>query len=177
MAKRRPGKPRARNGNRSPARGGAPHKDAILHKDARALHRAMVELVRVYQLRDRQRVCYYDISVTQCYAIGALLGKGPMGLNALAGALALDKSTTSRAVGSLEERGYVKRSHDPADGRAVRIEVTAKGRRLHDRILDDLYQETLELAEDYDSRARRATAEFIERFTSKAAARFRGESA
>lgn len=160
MAQRQSGKTRTRNKS--------------LDREARDLHRAMVELVRVYQLRDRQRVCYYDISVTQCYAIGALLGKEPMSLNALAGELALDKSTTSRAVDSLEEKGYVKRTPDPGDGRALKIEVTAKGRKLHDRILDDLYQETLEIAADYDSAARRAATEFIQRFTTKAAARFKG---
>jgi DNA-binding MarR family transcriptional regulator len=150
-------------------------RDKALDREARDLHRAMVELVRVYQLRDRQRVCYYDISVTQCYAIGALIGKEPMSLKELAGELALDKSTASRAVDSLEEKGYVKRTPDPGDGRALRIEVTVKGRKLHDRILDDLYQETLDLAADYESKSRQATAEFIERFTRKAAKRFRGK--
>jgi len=145
-----------------------------LDKDARDLHRAMVELVRVYQLRDRKRVCYYDISVTQCYALGVLVSKGPVALGALAAELALDKSTTSRAVDSLEEKGYVTKLPDPRDARAIRIEITAGGRKIHDRVLDDLYEETRELAADFDSKSRRATTEFVERFTSKAAARFKG---
>lgn len=148
-------------------------RDASLDAEARDLHRAMAELVRVYQLRDRQRVCYYDLSVTQCYALGELLSKGPLGLNALAGALALDKSTASRAVDSMEDKGYVKKLPDPEDARAIRIEVTARGRKIHERVLEDLYEETRELAADYDSKARRATTEFVERFTRKAAARFK----
>ncbi|MFH1842479.1 MAG: MarR family transcriptional regulator [bacterium] len=146
-----------------------------LEKDARDLHRAMVELVRVYQLRDRTRICYYDISATQCYAIGVLLATGPSALNTLAKKLALDKSTTSRAVDALEKKGYVTRSPDPKDARALQLTATDAGRKLHGRILDDLYQETLDLAADYNSEARRATTEFIERFTRKAAARFRGD--
>jgi MarR family 2-MHQ and catechol resistance regulon transcriptional repressor len=149
-------------------------RDKALDEEARDLHRAMVELVRVYQLRDRQRVCYYDLSVTQCYALGELLSKGALGLNALAAALALDKSTTSRTVNSLEDKGYAKRLPDPDDARAIRIEITARGRKIHERVLEDLYEETRELAADYDSEARRATTEFVERFTNKAAARFKG---
>jgi DNA-binding MarR family transcriptional regulator len=153
----------------------AKSSDKTLEREARDLHRAMVELVRVYQFRDRKRICYYDISVTQCYALGALVAKGPTTLNALAGELYLDKSTASRTVDALEKKGYVVRSADPGDARALKIEITAGGRRLHDRILEDLYEETRALAADFDSKARRATTEFIERFTRKAAAKFGGD--
>jgi MarR family 2-MHQ and catechol resistance regulon transcriptional repressor len=152
----------------------APAKDKTLDADAWKLHRAMIELVRVYQFRDRQRVCYYDISATQCYALGALAAYGAIPLNALAHELMLDKSTTSRMVDSLEKKGYVTRTTDPDDARALRISMTAKGRRLHDRILDDLYQETRELAAALSPDARRAAAEFISRYAGKAAARFAG---
>ena len=178
MARGESKRPPAQRKSKKPGerdRAGAGTRDKTLDKDARDLHRAMVELVRVYQLRDRQRVCYYDLSVTQCYALGELLSKGALGLNALASALALDKSTTSRAVDSLEGKGYVKKSSDPDDARAIRIEVTARGRKIHERVLEDLYEETRELAADYDSGARRATTDFVERFTNKAAARFKGD--
>ncbi len=55
-----------------------------LERDARELHTVLSELVRVYQFRDRKRICYYDISVTQCYAISALVGHDSMTLNGLA---------------------------------------------------------------------------------------------
>src|SRR4026209_916514 len=57
---------------------------ARLEADAGALHEALTELVRVYQFRDRDRICCHDISVTQCYALDALLRRGPSGLNELA---------------------------------------------------------------------------------------------
>jgi hypothetical protein len=50
---------------------------ARLEADAVALHEALSELVRVYQFRDRDRICCHDISVTQCYALDALLRRGP----------------------------------------------------------------------------------------------------
>src|SRR6185295_7416015 len=76
--------------------------------DATALHEALSELVRVYQFRDRDRICCHDISVTQCYALEALLRRGPSGLNELAQELYLDKSTASRVVAALQRKGYIR---------------------------------------------------------------------
>ena len=76
-----------------------------LERDAAALQAAVAELVRVYQFRDRDRICCHDISVTQCYALETLVEHGPMRLNALAERLFLDKSTTSRVVGDAGEEG------------------------------------------------------------------------
>ena len=79
-----------------------------LDRDAAALQAAVAELVRVYQFRDRDRICCHDISVTQCYALETLVEHGPMRLSALAERLFLDKSTTSRVVGALVKKGYVE---------------------------------------------------------------------
>src|SRR6185295_17411735 len=81
-----------------------------LEVDATSLHEALTELVRVYQFRDRDRICCHDISVTQCYALEALLRRGPSGLNELAAELYLDKSTASRVVAALQRKKYVSRS-------------------------------------------------------------------
>ena len=88
-----------------------------LEHDAIAMQESLAELVRVYQFRDRQRVCYYDVSVTQCYAISFLVAGGPTTLNKLAGALYLDKSTASRTVDSLVRLGYVRKTTDSEDAR------------------------------------------------------------
>src|SRR5262245_28985568 len=94
-------------------------KGAGLDADADAPHSALNELVRVYQFRDRDRICCHDVSVTQCYAIEALIRRGPSGLNDLAAELYLEKSTASRVVATLERKGYVTRSAHPEDGRAI----------------------------------------------------------
>lgn len=143
-----------------------------LDKDARELQQALSELVRVYQFRDRKRICFYDVSVTQCYGISVLNSGGSMTLGELAASLYLDKSTTSRVVDSLEEKGYVRRSVDPDDARALQLEVTARGRDLHSRIGEDLVEEMKKLVADLDPEVRRATARLIERFTKAAKERF-----
>lgn len=142
-----------------------------LADDAEALHSALNELVRVYQFRDRDRICCHDVSVTQCYAIDALIRRGPSGLNDLAAELYLEKSTASRVVAALERKGYVTRAAHPRDGRAVVLSVTASGRRLHDRIRKDLVQEAKGLLEDFEPEVRAGAARLILRLARAAAAR------
>ncbi len=50
--------------------------------------------------------------------------------SAVAGACALDQSTISRHLRSLEERGLVERSPDPADRRAQLLSLTDDGEQL-----------------------------------------------
>ena len=142
-----------------------------LEADAAALHEALTELVRVYQFRDRDRICCHDISVTQCYALEALRRRGPSGLNELAAELYLDKSTASRVVGSLERKGYVRRARHAGDGRAIVLTVTPAGRRLHDRIRGELIDEARRLLSDFEPEVREGAAQLIRRLARSAAAR------
>jgi MarR family transcriptional regulator, 2-MHQ and catechol-resistance regulon repressor len=144
---------------------------AALEADAAALHEALSELVRVYQFRDRDRICCHDISVTQCYALEALLRRGPSGLNELAAELYLDKSTASRVVASLERKRYVTRSAHPEDRRAIVLTVTPAGRRLCERIRTDLVAEARQLLEDFEPEVREGAARLLMRLARAAAAR------
>jgi MarR family transcriptional regulator, 2-MHQ and catechol-resistance regulon repressor len=144
---------------------------ASLDADASAFHDALSELVRVYQFRDRDRICCHDVSVTQCYAIDALLRRGPSSLNELAAELYLDKSTASRVVATLARKGYVTRTPHPDDGRAIVLGVTAAGRRLHDRIRKDMVGEAAELLKDFEPEVRKGAARLLLRVARAAAAR------
>jgi DNA-binding MarR family transcriptional regulator len=130
--------------------------------------------VRVYQFRDRKRICYYDVSVTQCYALSAIIKHRSMTLNRLAQEMYLDKSTASRVVGSLERKGYVRRSVDPKDARALSLEATKKGLKLHSQIEQDLVTEMKKLAAGIDPHIRQATAGLIARLAKAATDRFSG---
>lgn len=57
----------------------------------------------------------------------------------------MDKMAVSRAVASLETKGYVRRRADPNDKRVVKVSLTEAGRRLFERIAA--------LALDYEARA------------------------
>lgn len=143
-----------------------------LDRDAWDLQEALGELVRVYQFRDRQNICLHDVSVTQCYAINALVLQGSITLNRLASELYLDKSTASRVVDSLEKKGYVRRMIDPEDGRALRLKVTSAGKALHLRIERDLVAEMKILVGDIDPDVRKATIRLIARLARAATTRF-----
>jgi len=147
-----------------------------LEKDAIAMQESLAELVRVYQFRDRQRVCYYDVSVTQCYAISFLVAGGPTTLNTLAGALHLDKSTASRTVDSLVRLGYVRKTTDSEDARALSLEVSAKGRRLHRQIEQDLVDQMKRLLADFEPEVRKESARLLARLAEAAKTRFTGSN-
>ena len=152
-----------------PARSAESEKD--LERDAAELLEALTQLVRVYQFRDRNKICAHDVSVSQCYALQAIARREAPSLNELAAAQFLDKSTASRLVDGLEEKGYVRRGQDPEDGRAVRLEVTSKGRTLLARIERDLLEEQMRLVRDFPPEVRRATAQLVLRLAQATSAR------
>jgi DNA-binding MarR family transcriptional regulator len=52
---------------------------------------------------------------------------GPRTIGSLAERLGVTQQAASKAVADLERRGYVRREADPADGRARRVALTARG--------------------------------------------------
>lgn len=146
---------------------------AALDRDAGALQSAVADLVRVYQFRDRDRICCHDISVTQCYALETLVDQGPMRLGALAERLFLDKSTTSRVVGSLVKKGYVEQQAEAGDKRATALLATPRGRRLCARITQDLVTQQKQLLQDLEPDVREAVVRVIRGLARAADSRFR----
>jgi DNA-binding MarR family transcriptional regulator len=150
---------------------------STLEEDAAALQAAVADLVRVYQFRDRDRICCHDVSVTQCYALETLVNHGPMRLSALADRLFLDKSTTSRVVNTLVRKGYVEQRADPTDGRATKLSATKQGQRLCARITADLVDQQKQLVQDLDPAVRAGVVQVIRRLAQAADARFRAGAA
>jgi MarR family transcriptional regulator, 2-MHQ and catechol-resistance regulon repressor len=146
-------------------------RDARLEQDARDLREALSELIRVYAFRDRDRICCYDISVTQCYALQAISRRGPLTLNELSAELYLDKSTTSRVVDGLEKKGYATRLTHPESRRSILVEPTPAGATLLDRIEADLLSEEMRLLEDFEPEVRKGAARLIQRLARAASAR------
>lgn len=143
-----------------------------LEQDAIELQEALNDLIRVYQFRDRKRICCYDVSVTQCYALRELVRSGPIGLTTLASSLYLDGSTACRVVDTLERKGYVTRTPDPDDARALQLNATDEGRELYAQIEDHLLSEQKTLLADFDPEVRQATTRLIARLAREASRRF-----
>ena len=145
--------------------------DPQLQQDAEALYEALGDLIRVYQFRDRDRICCHDLSIAQCHALEVLTLRGGLTLNEMAAALYLDKSTASRVVAAIERKGYVERTEHPEDRRAIRLEVTGDGRSLYQRIHGEIIEQEKGLLSDFDSRTRRSMTELIRRLAAAAADR------
>jgi DNA-binding MarR family transcriptional regulator len=144
--------------------------DPTLARETEELYDALEDLLRVYQFRDRDRICCFDISVSQCYALEGLVRRGAMTLNDLAAYLYLDKSTTSRVVDAVERKGYVARSPHPKDGRAVLLEATPAGRELEGTIRESILAEERRLLADFTPEVRQAMAQLIRRLARAASA-------
>lgn len=151
----------------------ATRSSAALDRDAEALQGAVADLVRVYQFRDRDRICCHDVSVTQCHALETLVEQGPLRLGELAQRLFLDKSTTSRVAATLVKKGYVAQEPDAMDGRATTLSATRRGRSLCARISTDLVAQQRALLQDLDPAVRAGVVDVIRRLARAADARFR----
>ncbi len=142
-----------------------------LERDAAALQRVLTDLIRVYQFRDRDAVCCYDISTSQCHGLERLANHGPMTLNEFAASLYLEKSSASRLADGLERKGYIKRKPRVDDARYLQLELTNRGRTLHDRIERDLIDERAEVLADLTTGERKLVIESIARLSGAASAR------
>ena len=134
-----------------------------LDRQAKELHEALIEFVRLYQFRDRDRICCHDVSVSQCYALDVLVRRDRATLNEVAAELRLDKSTASRVIGALERKGYVARAQHPSDARAVLLAATPAGRKLYAKISDGLIAEQREILAAFPATVREAAPALIRR--------------
>jgi DNA-binding MarR family transcriptional regulator len=71
---------------------------------------------------------------SQLSVLGSVARQGPLRLSELAELETLNPTMLSRIVANLDEAGLVHRRSDPDDRRAGLVEVTAAGRRTHDRL-------------------------------------------
>ena len=76
--------------------------------------------------------------MSEIMAIGELADVESMSQQALGQMLGLEKSTVSRLVAGLQDRGWLERERDPANRRFYRLHLTADGRTVADRIGQDL---------------------------------------
>jgi DNA-binding MarR family transcriptional regulator len=70
----------------------------------------------------------HGLRVSQYAVLARLESDGPRGIQALAAALVMDRTTLGRALRPLERDGLVRLEHDPADRRGRRLALTEAGR-------------------------------------------------
>lgn len=133
-------------------------------RHAEDLRRAVAELVRAIQYRDRLEAGRRDVSPTQYAVLETLRWHGALTLNRLATLLHMDKSTASRVVDAVERKGYARRQPHPSDGRSIRIELTAEGVELQESLEGALLAADAAILSRFEPEARRALVELIARY-------------
>jgi len=79
----------------------------------------------------------HDLSLTQLRVLGILRDREPT-MAELATYLGLERSTVSGLIDRAVQRGLVRKTSDSADGRSVRVSLTAQARRLEARVIADV---------------------------------------
>jgi DNA-binding MarR family transcriptional regulator len=119
---------------------------------------ALVELSFVIQATLARLAGEYDVSLTQVRLLGILRDREP-GIVELAEVLNLDKSSVSGLVDRAQRRGLVQRaSARSADGRAIRVVLTATGRRTVNEFAGQVAGEIAQLAKDFSPAQRERLA-------------------
>lgn len=109
------------------------------------------------------------------YAIlGRLYDDGPMRSTTVATLFGLDVSTVSRQVATLHQEGLVHRVTDPADRRAVLIEVSPRGRDVLLTIRAQRRRLIQDLTGDWPEGDQESFATLLQRFNAGVAERLGG---
>lgn len=130
---------------------------------ADVIHSAAIHLLRHARAVDDEAM---GISPARASALSVLVFGGARSLGELAADEQVTPATMSKLVAALERDGFVKRYPDVNDARAVRIEATAKARRVLEkgraRRLDRLEQ-LLASATDAEIEALQVAGDVVER--------------
>jgi MarR family transcriptional regulator, lower aerobic nicotinate degradation pathway regulator len=79
----------------------------------------------------------HDLSLTQLRMLGILRDREPA-MAELAMYLGLERSTVSGLIDRAVQRGLVRKTSDAADGRSVRVSLTAEARRMETRVIAEI---------------------------------------
>jgi DNA-binding MarR family transcriptional regulator len=93
------------------------------------LQQRLVGFVRAFGLhRPDETPCGAPVPVSEAHAMSVLAAHGPLSQTDLARHLALRKSTVSRLVDQVVDRGWARRRPSPTDARCRLVELTPAGR-------------------------------------------------
>lgn len=101
------------------------------------LQEQMIALVRAFGLHQGDRTpCGKPVSVAEAHALLELSRHAPLVQRDLAAWLRLEKSTVSRLVAQLEQRGWLRRERGEMDKREMLLSLTANGRQIAEELAE-----------------------------------------
>ena len=103
-----------------------------------------------------------ELTTSQALALRLVIFDGPQRVGSLAKHLGVTMATASRTVDALVGADLVRREPDPQDARAVRVVLTARGRREHKVRYDRFLRALARLSDDLSEVERRQLADALE---------------
>ena len=103
-----------------------------------------------------------ELTTSQALALRLVIFDGPQRVGSLAKHLGVTMATASRTVDALVGADLVRREPDPQDARAVRVVLTARGRREHKVRYDRFLRALGRLSDDLSEVERRQLADALE---------------
>ncbi|MBK9715038.1 MAG: MarR family transcriptional regulator [Kouleothrix sp.] len=93
--------------------------------------------IRAFGLhRPEQTPCGEAIAVAEAHALLELSRAAPLSQRSLAQRLRLEKSTISRLVGLLEQRGWITRARNAHDARVLELRLTVAGQQAAAQLVE-----------------------------------------
>jgi DNA-binding MarR family transcriptional regulator len=102
-----------------------------LDDNCRELFEIIMSLAREIRCCSRDEAICQDLTFHQFMILDAVARKGELGLADLHQILSVEKSTTTRLVNPLVQRGLLRRSRATHDSRAATLCMTQEGREIH----------------------------------------------
>lgn len=103
-------------------------KEMELHQ----LEASLLRLRDVFRLHQQYISQKYDVSQTELDIISLIAVRGKKKMKEIAENFSIRFSTLTSVVDGLESKGLVRRVHSKTDRRAIFVELSAKGRILHE---------------------------------------------
>jgi DNA-binding MarR family transcriptional regulator len=133
-----------------------------LDRQIEKFHKVIVDLIKRYQFRDRNQICCYGLSVSQCYTMELLHRLGPMTMNQLAENMVLTVSTMTRVVDQLVKKGYATREEYAGDRRIRTIRLTGEGESTFQMAWSDIYESEKNILQDISEENRQKLIQLLE---------------
>jgi DNA-binding MarR family transcriptional regulator len=102
-----------------------------LDKSCRELFEIIMSLAREIRCCSRDEAICQNLTFHQVMILDAVAREGELGLTDLHEILSVEKSTTTRLVNPLIQRGLLKRGRAAHDSRAATLSMTEEGRETH----------------------------------------------
>ncbi len=126
----------------------------------------LYELAKAVRFCNQEDICGEGITFVQFNIINHIYERGSMRMSDLHQALSVEKSTTTRLVGPLVEKGLVVKGKAPDDSRAIELVLTEAGVQSRNRAWDCLKGLVDALAAGIPAAELQVTLDAVQRFIS-----------